>query len=873
MPIPTATVETVTSLETLKRDILASKDPNVCLDTETTGLRWMAGDRAFGLAVSWDDKAAFLRNEVFSPEKMGLLISDLYGSEKDITFHNAEFDLHMIRESYGVEAFPNHIVDTLRIGHLLDSGADHSLKGWSRKVFGPAVSYYEDQIAEYRRRYKIKDYSRLPAVILDPYACNDAILTKALVERFGPDCQRDYPRWYGVEHDLIPVITKMERTGLRIDVDYIQKRQRKLLREEYEIEKKIARLVGKPLNIGSPAQISQYFYSRMGIRLQDISGNDTGETSTGVEILKAIIDADPEAVTAEVAQLLIAWRAVNKERTTYMDSYLELAVNGRLHPHWNACGTITGRFSGSGPNPQNIPRNLAVRRCFIPDRWFVDFDFCLAPGTRVLKADFSWVPIETLKEGDELIGIEEERTKAWTPRKMRRSKVERVGRRIAESYRINFDNNISIVASGEHPWLARNLHSHKQSYDWIKTQELKPGYQISKLSDPWEEDTSWEAGYLSGFFDGEGSVSSPSSRGPYAVFVQKPGPIYDGVTKMLAAKGFEVNSEHTKKSGFRASNDTKAGHITGLHNIFRFLGTIRPRRLVERGWQVWEERQPPRVSPATVTSIEYLGLTEVVSLQTNTHTFVAEGLFSHNSQIEYRMAAFAAKQESMVQAFIDGLDFHAFTAGAVFGKDIADIDKDERTIGKTINFLTLYGGGAEKFAIQAGISIPEAEVYLRAYWKTNSNLDRWVKRTIDIGKREGHVFTLLGRKVPLQDRPYAAPNYVIQGTAGDILKISLLRTSIIAEDLGVDISNTVHDQIVFDGLEHSDVPRMVEQMESFNFEDKDMGLTMPIIVDVKDSTKSWGDMGEEWKPEEKYSGKKNSAKKPKARKRKLLLEE
>ena len=618
MPIPTATVETVTSLETLKRDILASKDPNVCLDTETTGLRWMAGDRAFGLAVSWDDKAAFLRNEVFSPEKMGLLISDLYGSEKDITFHNAEFDLHMIRESYGVEAFPNHIVDTLRIGHLLDSGADHSLKGWSRKVFGPAVSYYEDQIAEYRKRYKIKDYSRLPSVILDPYACNDAILTKALVERFGPDCQRDYPRWYEIEHDLIPVITRMERTGLRIDIDYIQKRQRKLLREEYEIEKKIARLVGKPLNIGSPAQISQYFYSRMGIRLQDTSGNDTGETSTGVEILKAIIDADPEAVTAEVAQLLIAWRAVNKERTTYMDSYLELAVNGRLHPHWNACGTITGRFSGSGPNPQNIPRNLAVRRCFIPDRWFVDFDF---------------------------------------------------------------------------------------------------------------------------------------------------------------------------------------------------------------------------------------------------------------SQIEYRMASFAAKQESMVQAFIDGLDFHAFTAGAVFGKDIADIDKDERTIGKTINFLTLYGGGAEKFAIQAGISIPEAEVYLRAYWKTNSNLDRWVKRTIDIGKREGHVFTLLGRKVPLQDRPYAAPNYVIQGTAGDILKIALLRTSIVAEDLGVNISNTVHDQIVFDGLEHSDVPRIVEQMESFNFEDKDIGLTMPIIVDVKDSTKSWGDMGEEWKPEEKYSGQKNADKKPKARKRKLLLEE
>lgn len=618
MPIPTANIETVTSLEKLRQNILSAKDPTVCLDTETTGLRWMAGDRAFGLALAWDDQAAFVRNEEFSPEKIGLLVDDLYGSDKDITFHNAEFDLHMIRETYGVSKFPNQIVDTLRVGHLLDSGADHSLKGWSSKVFGPAVTYYEDQIAEYRRRYKIKDYSRLPSVIMDPYACNDAILTKALAERFIPAAQKEFPNWYGLEHELIQVITKMERVGLRIDIDYIQKRQRMLLRKEYEFEKQIVKIVGKPINIGSNQQVSQYFYSRMNVKLFDSQGWDTGEAGTGVDILKAIIDTDPKAVTAQVAQLILSWRAVNKERTTYMDSYLELAVGDRLHPHWNACGTRTGRFSGSNPNPQNIPRNLDVRRCFIPDRWFVDFDF---------------------------------------------------------------------------------------------------------------------------------------------------------------------------------------------------------------------------------------------------------------SQIEYRMAAFASKQESMIRAFIAGVDFHAFTASSVFGKDIKDITKDERDIGKTINFLTLYGGGAEAFAAKAGISVLEAAVYLAAYWETNSDLKRWSSRVINEGRAKGHVYTLLGRRVPLGDLAYAATNYVIQGTAGDILKISLLRAAKVADDLGVNISNTVHDQIVFDGLEHSDVPKIVEQMESWNFEHPEMGLTMPVIVDVKDGDKSWGDMGEQWSSEEKYSGKKNTGKeKPKARKRKLILD-
>ena len=102
------------------------------MDTETTGLRWKT-DRAFGVALAWDDTATFIRNGVFEIDQIGDLVKDLFKADhKTFIFHNAEFDLHMLRETYGVEP-PKKIIDTLRVSHLLDSSANHTLKHWGEK--------------------------------------------------------------------------------------------------------------------------------------------------------------------------------------------------------------------------------------------------------------------------------------------------------------------------------------------------------------------------------------------------------------------------------------------------------------------------------------------------------------------------------------------------------------------------------------------------------------------------------------------------------------------------------------------------------------------------------------------------------------------
>ena len=95
---------------------------------------------------------------------------------------------------------------------------------------------------------------------------------------------------------------------------------------------------------------------------------------------------------------------------------------------------------------------------------------------------------------------------------------------------------------------------------------------------------------------------------------------------------------------------------------------------------------------------------------------------------------------------------------------------------------------------------------------------------------------MFGRKVKIdEERPYAAVNYIVQGTAGDITKVSLLRTYNFLKNSGGTIQNTVHDQILFDNLEEDQISELKGIMENFNF-------VMPTPVDVMRSTKSWGDL-------------------------------
>jgi len=566
-------------LDSIRQSILSSKDEYVAVDTETTGLHWQNGDRAFGVALAWDDKCVFLRNSEFGTDKLGMLLADIFSANgKTYCLHNAEFDFHMMRETFSVEP-PSSMLDTLRLSHLYDSSMSHALKDWGAAVYGKVASFHEGIVDEYRKVYKIKDYSHIPPEIMDSYAANDAVLTKSLAELFFPIVEKHHPKLLELEQRLVPVIYEMERNGLSIDLDYTERLRHELILEKRKIEDKIYEIIGKPLEIGSPQQLAQFFYERLGIEATvETSGGESGENkraSTGKEALELI----RHPVGTEVAKLILKWREIEKIVTTYLDPFLSKSKSGRIHPRWNATGTITGRFSSSAPNFQNIPKDDRIRRCIVPDSEFIDMDF---------------------------------------------------------------------------------------------------------------------------------------------------------------------------------------------------------------------------------------------------------------SQIELRVMAHVSKEQSMIDAFIAGKDLHALTASAIYGR--SDMDDKERSVGKRINFGVIYGIGRKKFSKSAAVTEEQAQQFLDRYWSVYPNIKKYFDSTIKAARDRGYVETLFKRKIKIdEERPYAAVNYIVQGTAGDIMKISLLRTYNYLKATGGTIRNTVHDQILFDGLEEHQIPKLKEIMENFAF-------VMPTPVDVQRSTESWGDL-------------------------------
>ena len=112
--LPSYNLFDTTNLDNVRDSILSSKDSFVAVDTETTGLDWTT-DQAFGVSLAWDDQGIFIRNTDYGTNNIGMLMNALFAAEhKTYVFHNAEFDLHMLRATYGV-GMPTNIVDTLRL--------------------------------------------------------------------------------------------------------------------------------------------------------------------------------------------------------------------------------------------------------------------------------------------------------------------------------------------------------------------------------------------------------------------------------------------------------------------------------------------------------------------------------------------------------------------------------------------------------------------------------------------------------------------------------------------------------------------------------------------------------------------------------------
>lgn len=214
------------------------------------------------------------------------------------------------------------------------------------------------------------------------------------------------------------------------------------------------------------------------------------------------------------------------------------------------------------------------------------------------------------------------------------------------------------------------------------------------------------------------------------------------------------------------------------------------------------------------------------------HTFV----FGDYHQIEYRIFASDCQEPDLIQAFLDGKDMHAVTAEMVLGHEPT---KHERDTAKATNFTELFGGGIEVLANTAGITGTAAARFKRAYHTKFPRIQPYMRAVMRFAERNlWMIDTAFGRRVGVDaEKPYAAVNYRIQGTAADVLKRAIVRIG--QTRWGKYLVLTIHDELVLcvpDALVEqcvAELPGLMEDHETFS---------VPLTVEVS-TAKRWGEGG------------------------------
>ncbi|MBX3012396.1 MAG: DNA polymerase I [Caldilineaceae bacterium] len=221
-------------------------------------------------------------------------------------------------------------------------------------------------------------------------------------------------------------------------------------------------------------------------------------------------------------------------------------------------------------------------------------------------------------------------------------------------------------------------------------------------------------------------------------------------------------------------------------------------------------------------------------------------LFSADySQVELRILAHVAKEETLIHAFRNDQDIHATTASKLFGVPIEQVTREQRGLAKTINFATIYGSSAFGISNRTDMDPKEARRFLDQYFVTYPNIKEYIEQTTKMANEAGYVETLLGRKrffpelqsgrLPFMQRAAverAAINAPIQGAAADIMKIAMIRLHerLQAGGFQARMLLQVHDELVLEAPaeEKADLVALVCDVMENAYQ-----LDVPLKVDVE----------------------------------------
>jgi len=274
--------------------------------------------------------------------------------------------------------------DTMLESYVLDSTASrHDMDTLALKHLSHNTIHYEDIAGKGAKQLTFNEIEIDKAAT---YAAEDADITFRLHETLWPRLEQTpslVPVFRDIEMPLVPVLSRIERRGVLLDVEMLKQQSREFEKRLLELEQAAFKEAGEVFNLGSPKQLQAILFDKLGLPI--ISKTPKGQPSTAESVLQEL------AHDYALPELILEHRSLSKLKSTYTDKLPQMIDpdTGRVHTSYHQAVAATGRLSSSDPNLQNIPvRNEAGRR--------IRQAFIAAPGHKLLAADYSQIELRIM---------------------------------------------------------------------------------------------------------------------------------------------------------------------------------------------------------------------------------------------------------------------------------------------------------------------------------------------------------------------------------------------------------------------------------------------------------------------------------------------
>ena len=295
--------------------------------------------------------------------------------------HNAKYDL-LVLSNYGIAVSP--IDDTMLISYVLDAGkGGQGMDELSKRHFEHTPIPFKEVAGSGKSQVT---FDFVPVDTATEYAAEDADVTYRLWRLLKPRilAERMTTVYETLERPLAPVLMRMERHGIKVDRQMLARLSGEFAQKMAAVEDEIYELAGERFTIGSPKQLGDILFGKLG--LPGGKKTKTGQFTTSAQALE-----DLAGEGHELPRKILDWRGLQKLKSTYTDAlpgYIN-PTTGRVHTSFALAATTTGRLSSSDPNIQNIPvrteEGRRIRKAFIPE-----------DGTKLVSADYSQIELRVL---------------------------------------------------------------------------------------------------------------------------------------------------------------------------------------------------------------------------------------------------------------------------------------------------------------------------------------------------------------------------------------------------------------------------------------------------------------------------------------------